>query len=201
MKNIPLFSLCLFLSVLGVPSFVAGQESDDFKVTGVDVQKVFQHFHKTLLTESQVNEERIQIQKTDQELRDEIQLASRALNAEREKYRDVKFSEEEAKAKMEIDSKLLAKYNQLIRNRKGRYDTSNGQLNQKMKQAMTGILAEVQRFIKAHAEERGYFMVLDTSGTSTNQTSPVIGGKGITDITDEVIAGLNKAREGGEGSE
>jgi len=195
-KKFP-FSLFLFLSLLGLTSFVAGQENEDFKVVGVDVQKVFQHFHKTLQTETQINEERIRIQKADQVLEDGVFKAQRALNAERKKALGLELTEQG----MKKDADLLAKFNKLSEERKVQYDASNNQLNQKMTQSMQGILSEIQRFIVAHAEKRGYFMVLETSGASTNQTSPVIGGKGITDITDEIIAELNKVSNEGEGSE
>jgi len=192
MKKLPIFSFFLFLSFLGAPSLVVAQEKDDFKVAGVDVQKVFQEFNKTLQTEERVNEERIRIQKIDQKFRQELKLAKGILEAEQEKEQSSALSEEELKMQTEKVKKMFGDYNQMNREREARYNASNKQLNQSMGQTMLGILAEIQRFIKAHAEEVGYDMVLDMSGTTTNQTSPVIGGKGIKDITAEVIAELNK---------
>ena len=192
MKNLHTSILFFVLSALGMTSLVSAQEADDFKVAGVNVQQVFQAYHRTTQTENDVNEERIRIQKSDRQIRSQMKLADKQIT-EFGKARDLSgLTEEEKAARAETMQALLSRRNKLNDERVSKYEQSNNQLNQDMMTTMAGILGSIQRFVESYSEKSGYDVVFDLSGTSTNQTAPVIGGKGIIDITAAVIAELNK---------
>ncbi len=192
MKNLHTSILFFVLSALGMTSPVSAQEADDFKVAGVNVQQVFQAYHRTTQTENDVNEERIRIQKSDRQIRSQMKLADKQIT-EFGKARDLSgLTEEEKAARAETMQALLSRRNKLNDERVSKYEQSNNQLNQDMMTTMAGILGSIQRFVESYSEKSGYDVVFDLSGTSTNQTAPVIGGKGIIDITAAVIAELNK---------
>lgn len=192
MKNLTTSFLFLLLSLFGASGQLSGQETDDFKVAGVDVQRVFQEFHKTRQTEKDVNEERIRIQKSDRQFRGQLKLVDRNLGEEAKKGDDESLTEEAKELHDQKMKRLVFERNKLNQERLAGYEQSNNQLNRDMMATMQGILGEIQRFVAAHAEKSDYSLVLDTSGTSTNQTTLVLGGKGIIDITATVIAELNK---------
>jgi outer membrane protein len=195
MKNLPAFApftLFLISFILGMPSSVSGQEDDSFKVATVDVQRVFQEFHKTLQTEQDINEERIRIQKADRQMREQLKLMDRKLVTLNEEGLEKALTDEDKEAHAEKMKRLVEERNKLNGERQGRYDASNNQLNRDMMQTMLGILGEIHRFVESHAEKAGYDVVFDLSGTSTNQTPSILGGKGMVAITATVIAELNK---------
>ncbi len=194
MKNLPAVPLFLVVFFLGFPSLAFGQEADDFKVAGVNIQRVFQEFYKTTKTEQDINEERIRIQKTDRQLRSQLSKVDKQLAKESQKAKDDTLSDEEKEAHTAKIERMVAERNKLNQDRASRYEANNSQLNQDMMSTMSGLLGEIQRFVEAHAEENGYDVVFDLSGTSTNQMVPVIGGKGLLDITETVIAELNKVQ-------
>ena len=192
MKNF--LTLPLFLALLHLPlaSPAMGQEGESFKMAGINVQRVFQEFHKTGRTEKQINQARIKIQKADRKVRAQLQRMERAVTAEAEKANDDSLSEDDKKALRDKLTLMLSERSQLNQERKKRYDGSNNQLNQDMINTMAGILGEIQRFVQSYAEENGFDIVFDLSGTSTNQLPPVMAGKGMADITSIVIAQLNQ---------
>ena len=193
MKIISNFLFLMAAFSLSVSSVAYGQEEEErFEVAGVDVQRVFREFHKTRQTEIDVNEERIRIQKADRQIRGRLKLVNQKLTEESKKRDDESLTEEEKKAHDRRMARLVLNRNEINQGRLASYEQSNIQLNGDMMTTMEGILGEIQRFIVSHAEKSVYDLVLDVSGTSTNQTTPVLGGKGIIDITATVIAELNK---------
>jgi len=169
-----------------------GQETGDFKMAGIDIQRVFQEFHKTARTEKEINEARIRIQKADRQMRSEVRKVDMRLTEESKKGQAQNLSGEEGKAEEERISKMVADRNKINQERIDRHNANNQQLNRDMMNTMAGLLGEIQRFVEAYAEKGGYDIVFDLSGTSTNQIPPVLGGKALVDITSAVIAELNK---------
>ncbi|MGB0776354.1 MAG: OmpH family outer membrane protein, partial [Akkermansiaceae bacterium] len=54
------------------------------------------------------------------------------------------------------------------------------------------LLDEITKVTNAYAKEKGYTWVIETSGVSNTQISPLVYAKGTIDITEEVLAILNK---------
>lgn len=193
MKNLLLTQLFLLAASFCLMGTVSAQDKDEeFKVVGVDVQRVFQEFYKTQQTEHRITQERIRIQKADRKLRAQLKMASKEIQEEVMEVDGVELNEVELANFERKIARMTQDRDRLNAERINLFRKSDNQLNSDMMTTMKGLLGEIHRFIKAHAEETGYDMVLDTSGTTTNQTSPVIGGKGIRDITATVIAELNR---------
>lgn len=191
MKNLPAYSLFLIFTLLASPNLAKGQEDKEFKMAAIDAQRVFQEFYKTERTESEINEARIRIQKADLQMRAEVRKVERIITEEAEKGNNEASSEEEKKALSERVTQMIDGRNKMNQERVNRYDESNKQLNSDMLNTMTGILGEIERFVKVYGEKNGFDIVFDISGTSTNQLPPVLGGKSLVDITTAVIAELN----------
>jgi len=194
MKNIPSFGFLLLLPmVLFLSSVCVGySQEDDFQAAGIDIQQVFQEYYKTTRTERDINEERIRIQKADRQVRAQIKVIQDRIRVESEKGRDETMSED---AKAELQQKidfLIFERDKMNRERMMKLQQNNALLDQNMMKTMQGLLEEIQRFVTSHSEESGYDIVFDISGTTTNQTPAVLGGKGIRDITASVIMELNR---------
>ena len=193
MKNHLSFPLLLLTVLLGLSEVVHAQEDGgEFKAAGVDIQRVFQEFYKTRKTENDITEERILIEKADRKLRSQLKMADKEIKEGVEKAEGVEMTEEERANFNKKIARMAEERNRLSLERKARYKQNNNNLNRDMMITMKGLLGQIQRFVQAHAEKSGYDIVFDTSGTSTNQTPPVLGGKGILDITATVIAELNR---------
>ncbi len=193
MKNHLSFPLLLLTVLLGLSEVVHAQEDGgEFKAAGVDIQRVFQEFYKTRKTENDITEERILIEKADRKLRSQLKMADKEIKEGVEKAEGVEMTEEERANFNKKIARMAEERNRLSLERKARYKQNNNNLNRDMMITMKGLLGQIQRFVQAHAEKSGYDIVFDTSGTSTNQTPPVLGGKGILGITATVIAELNR---------
>jgi len=189
------FSLLLSLLLLLVSGgALRSQEKEEkeFQVAGVDLQRVYQEFYKVAKTEKDVNEERIRIQKADHKLRARLKILDSNLREESKKGQGESLPKGDKKIHDQKLKRLIDERNELNDERLQKYEESNTQLNEKMLVTMQGLLGEIHRFVESYAERVGYDIVFDTSGTSTNQTPFVLGGKGITDITASVISELNR---------
>ncbi|MEJ6578789.1 MAG: hypothetical protein QNL68_03230 [Akkermansiaceae bacterium] len=171
---------------------IAQEDADDFKAASVNVQKVFQEDYKTRTTEAPINEGRIRIEKADNTVKIRMKVLADQSDDARAKIKSGERGEEEVEALREQVRQLIEERVALNKGRKMRYQQSNQQLNQDMIKTMRGILAEIRRFASEHAESADYDAVFDISGTSTNQTPPILFGRDMVDLTSILIAELNK---------
>lgn len=192
LANLSRFSFGLTLVFLAFAGMKAQGEEEKFRVGMVDVQRVFQEFYKTRDAEEAITERRILIQKEDRRVRSrmaEINYELREINREGAAEETTEEKREELRRKFEG---LEARRNLLDQQRENSHKEAHERLNQEMLQTMQGILGEIHRFVKDFGDGRGFDLILDSSGTTINQTAPVLGGQGMDDLTAIMIAELNR---------
>lgn len=192
MRFFQLPALFAFVGLLFLGGVSQGQEvGEDFKMASVDLQRLFQEYHKTLKTEGQVVEERLAIEKADQIAKVRLKLRMDEIQRNSSLINDGTLDEGQKKDLRIATDRLAEEYATANRERLGRYQESSEKLNQEILKTMSGILTEIKRFIGEHARKADYDLVLDISGTSSNQTPLILSGRGTTDITETLIAELN----------
>ena len=189
--QLPLFFVVAGLALSGGVAR-AQEEKNDFKVASVNVQRIFQEYARTRETEVQINEGRISIEKADNTVKIQMKVLADQIDDARAEIKGGELGEIEIEDKREKVRRLIEERTKLNEDREARYQQSNQQLNQEMIKTMRGILAEIRRFASEHAKSADYDAVFDISGTSTNQTPPVLFGRDMVDITSILIAELNK---------
>ena len=63
---------------------------------------------------------------------------------------------------------------------------------EKLAQSTRQLLDEIQQVIHQYAKDNGYHWIIDTSGVSNTQVSPLIYARDSTDVTEPILAILNK---------
>ena len=167
----------------------------DLKLACVDMEKVFQGYYKTKIADRDMKREseRVRTNVTDQEkvLRElekkytEAKAAadnpalSDAAKKDKEKERDA------LKSQLQGNLKVLRDYSEgKMRDMKERYEKSRGLL-----------LKEITAVVTDFGTTGQYDLVLDISGMTSNRISSFVYYRAELDVTDALIARLNKGHE------
>ncbi len=165
------------------------------KIGTIDMDKTFLKYYKTIAAEkklkSQVKnlEDRAaQMERKHKELISEYQQLLKDGES-------VLLSEEVRKKKREEAETKQAEIQSLERTMRNFNKDARGMLADQHNGSRGDILKEIQGVIDLIAKNKSLDLVLDTSGKTSNLISGVVYNKGTNDITNEVIAILNKGHE------
>ena len=171
-------------------------ESDDssFKVAVIDMQSLVKGYRKTLVAEQEVDLKRAEIQKKNQLATNHVLNLKKKIEDRLYQARLGNSSDEEV-ATLHAEMPILRRELQVADNQreKARIE-ENTTLNQQMIRRMSAILEELVGLTAKKAEEMGFDIVIDISGTTTNQVAPILFAKNATDITDLMRKELSKSR-------
>lgn len=168
----------------------------DFKVAVVDIQSLFRSYRKTLMAEREIDLARAEIQKQSQLATNEIQTRKRIVEKRVFEIRKGEASEAEiADFQRELpilnrELKIAEEEKQTERN------LANQKLNQQMVRRMEGILDEIVELTAAKADAEGFDLVVDSSGTNSNQVAPLLFIKDAIDLTEMMKKELSKPASG-----
>ena len=107
----------------------------------------------------------------------------------------VLLSEAARKTKKEEAESKGAEIRMLEKTMRSFNKDARGQLSQQHNQSRQVILEEIKKVIEMVAKNKNFDIVLDTSGKTSNLIPTIVYSKGNNDLTDEVIAILNKGHE------
>lgn len=161
------------------------------KIATVDLQKVFDKYYKTVISQSALKDEAAELQKE----RNDMVTSAKKQEADWQKMIDrsedqALSADERARAKKDAEEKLrdLKTSEQAIQE----YDrASSAKLQEKQRTRHDEIVKEIRNVLNAEAQAAGYTLVLDVSGDSANTVPVVIYSKGLNDMTDGLIKELN----------
>jgi len=166
--------------------------SADIKTATVDVNKLITHYNaaKKEITRLQAKrdvyiKERVKRQKAVQEL-------TTKLNAIFAKLRDKAMPKMERDNLNEQREELMSQYNSLNKDIQEADFEQMKSIKKKLAISTRKFLNEIQAVIGQYAKDNGYQWIIESSGVSNTQISPLIYARNAKDITDDILAILNK---------
>ncbi|MGJ8724251.1 MAG: OmpH family outer membrane protein [Roseibacillus sp.] len=175
------------------PSRLEVSRAPVMKVATVDIQKLFQGYRKTLVAEREIDLARAEIQKKSQLATNEIQKRRRVAEQRIFNVRKGDASEAEI-ADLQRELPIITRELQMAEQQKsGERATANQALNKQMVRRMAGILEEIVELTAKKADSEGFDMVIDISGSNSNQVIPMLFAKNATDMTPLMEKELSKS--------
>jgi outer membrane protein len=164
----------------------------DMKVGVVDVERVFQEFHKTKEASSVMKVNRDKVAQDMNERYSAFKAKVADVQAKQKVSQDPILTEDgKAKARAEYES--LVKEVRFMEQEISEFQQRRSmQLRQEDMELQKGLFQEIVAAVQAKSKADGYDVVLDKSRGAANGVPTVLHHAGATDFTDEVIVELNK---------
>ena len=194
-------SICkTFVLFAGLAVAMIGSATAELKIASVDMQKLFNDYHKTKEAQESLQTEQAAIQKKNNERLTEIKEIETEIQKFRKMMEDGSLSE---RKRLEIENdarRRISDGNALDRERREFLKRKNAALNEQMVARMRSILQEIQDVVSEVAAAKDLDFVLDSSGRSQSQVPLLLHTKDKYDITVEALEALKKL-EGAAGTE
>jgi outer membrane protein len=162
------------------------------RIVFADLERVFNEFDKTQLADAQLKKQAGEFQQEREGMVEELETMRERFNVIREEARNEALSESVRTERRNEYEEMALEIKELeVKIR--RYDELRAkQLEDQGRRMRKGIVEEIQTAIQSIARQNGYAAVLDRSGQSLNGIEAVLYVDPRYDITDAVIAELNK---------
>lgn len=190
------------LSLFLAGALLSGAAAADLKFGVVDMSKAFSEFHKTKLA---VDKYKANVDKAQREMNERWTGYKTLMDGMQKLKKEISdpISSPEVRNKKAVEfeekAKQLRELEQEISEMQNRRTT---QLKQEDVEIRRGIYDEILVAVRAKAETEGFDLVFDRSGMSLSTVPVLLYYKDVTDLTDLVIAELNKKpAEGAESAE
>ena len=184
--------LCMNLQFVNAQERAEAEVLTEFKVAVIDIQELFKGYHKTLLAEKEINEARAEIEKESQLAANNIYALRQQVQKMKSQFETGTLSHEEASEMKREGPILMRELRQKEKEKEAKRDAASQRLNRQMVRRMQRILGEIKTLAQEYAEESGLDLVIDRSGTNSNQVQPIPFIKDAIDITGEVKEVLEK---------
>lgn len=181
-----------FCSVVTLLAISAMPAVAELKIATVDMQQLFNEYHRTAAAQKDINVERAKIQKENNERLTRIRELEAELQDLRKRLEDPSISD---KKKQDLFKDFQSKTQEgvaLDRERREYLQRRNAALNEKTVQRMRGIFEEIRKLVADHAKADDFDYVFDKSGLSSTQVPFLLYTKDATDITSSLLAELNR---------
>lgn len=180
------------LTVVSLLTFPAPAQADEFKTMTVDINKLYNEYHVTqsqmavLKTEQDAfNKERMQRQKAITEVTDKLKAIIL-------KLRDKAMPKVEKNNLTEEYEELASQYQALNKDSRESDREKLRETKEKITVVRSKGLNDIGKVIRKYAKDNGYHWVIETSGVSNTQISPLVYAKNSVDKTAELLAIINK---------
>ncbi len=171
---------------------LASQTHAQVKAATVDVNKLLVEYHVAKKEISALKAERDAYIKEREERQKSLKEVEDKLRGIFAKLRDKAMPKAERDNLNEKREDLVSQHNALTKDLR---ESDLGEINQtkkKLAETSKRLLGEIQQIIHQYAKDNGYQWIIDTSGTSNTQISPLIYARDAKDVTEELLAILNK---------
>lgn len=179
------------LTTLSLAAF-SQQATADIKAATIDVNKLLTEYHVAKKEISILQAKRNEYAAEREERQKTLKEVVNKLTAVITKLKNKAIPEAKRKDLTEEYEDLISQYNALDKDLKESDLDQTNITKEKMAKATRRLLDEIQKIIKQHAKNNGYHWIIDTSGVSNTQVSPLVYARNAKDITNEVLAILNK---------
>lgn len=166
----------------------------ELKVALVDMRKVFQDYEKTKIVEKKLQEQMDTFRDYSKKLAAQIQTLKKEFETARDQSQNnfaltpAEQQNKRLKAR-ELYERLAIKDAELKSYAKSRQT----QIRAAYEKMRNEILNEIRAVVSAQAQLQGFDLVLDRSGSTSNEISPVVYFTPSLDITKQVLDNLNRA--------
>lgn len=175
------------------PPGIIGRGANAPRIATVDIKALYEGSEGSKELSRQINSDRAQIQKDQNERRVAIQALDKELMSLRKQVEDPSVS---ASKKQAIAAKWEPMQQERIaleRNLNEYVQRRSRALQEKMMQRMKLILTGIREVVDAHAKQEGYDYVLEKTGASSSQVPFILYSKDAADITAEILEKMKDA--------
>ena len=182
----------VFVSVTCVTGRVSAQEG---AIAIIDMNRVFEEYDRTKSAKEKMEQQGAVFKQEVSEKVEAMQKLEEDFNLARQEAYDLALSEDvRNQRKTDAEQTMIELQNQEREVKKFR-DSRKKELADTSGRLIQAILDEIKVKVDKFAKSRGYFMVLDSSGSTFNRLPAVVYHDGSADITDEVLGLLNSGAD------
>ncbi len=186
----------LFSILTGLLLFSSAASAQQrLKIATVDMERLFNEYHKTAEVQRDINIERARIQKDNNNKLSGIREIDAKLQEIRDKLAGGEVGEKQRRSLNDQSRELQQDGKSKERERTEFLERRNRALTEKMRKKMRGILVTIQRSVSERAKEGNYDFILDSSGKSNQGIPFVIHARETTDLTDSLLKEINEDTE------
>lgn len=170
----------------------SGANAQRLKIATVDMERLFNEYHKTTSVQRDINIERARIQKDNNLRLKDIRDIDDSLQKIREQLKDEELGEKKRQDLRQEASDLSQDGIHKERERSEFLERRNRTLSEKMTKQMRAILVKIQREVSERAKAGNYDYIFDQSGNSNQGIPFVLHARDTTDLTDSLLEKINQ---------
>ncbi len=193
MHRLTMLTFTLVTYALITFAVLLGQaDASEFKVASVNIDKILLHCEaadKELFYLKSRRDRYLKDRNSSQKKINALAIELKALQA---KVKNKAMPRAERNILLKQRENLIAKYQSLTNEVQQSDDEQTYSTKQNITAATLRILKQCHLEINDYAKTHGYQWVLEKSGRTSSQTSPLIYARNAVDITDDILALLNK---------
>lgn len=182
----------LFFSFLLSFMVISAVQAQDFKCATVDVNQLLTEYNVAIKEITLLKGERAKYDKERDARMKSLTGVETQIKDLIAKIKGKAMPKTERDTLMEEYQDLVSQHNALSKDLKESDRDQVNEIKKKMAAATRRLLDEIQVVINVYAKQHHYTWIMDTSGLSNTQISPLVYARNPTDVTDEILAILNK---------
>ena len=181
-----------FALLAGFLMLQSGANAQRLKIATVDMERLFNEYHKTTSVQRDINIERARIQKDNNLRLKDIRDIDDSLQKIREQLKDEELGEKKRQDLRQEAGDLSQDGIHKERERSEFLERRNRTLSEKMTKQMRAILVTIQRAVSERAKAGNYDYIFDQSGNSNQGIPFVLHARDTTDLTDSLLEEINQ---------
>jgi outer membrane protein len=181
-----------FALLAGFLMLQSGANAQRLKIATVDMERLFNEYHKTTSVQRDINIERARIQKDNNLRLKDIRDIDDSLQKIREQLKDTELGDKKRQDLRQEAGDLSQDGIHKERERSEFLERRNRTLSEKMTKQMRSILVKIQRVVSERAKAGNYDYIFDQSGNSNQGIPFVLHARDTTDLTDSLLEEINQ---------
>jgi outer membrane protein len=180
-----------FLALTIAFFLTADAQAETNKIGIIDMQRVWDKYHKTKQAQAQVDDQTADFEKRKKAMLEDYQKANRDYKKLIDSAQDQAVSVEERDRRKSAAEKKLLEIKEIEQDANLYQQTINEQLKMQARRMTETILRDIRELVEAKAKAGGYTLVIDVAAKSAVGTPIVLYTNGQNDMTQEVLSQLN----------
>jgi outer membrane protein len=180
-----------FLALTIAFFLTADAQAETNKIGIIDMQRVWDKYHKTKQAQAQVDDQTADFEKRKKAMLEDYQKANRDYKKLIDSAQDQAVSVEERDRRKNAAEKKLLEIKEIEQDANLYQQTINEQLKMQARRMTETILRDIRELVEAKAKAGGYTLVIDVAAKSAVGTPIVLYTNGQNDMTQEVLSQLN----------
>ena len=181
-----------FALLAGFLMLQSGANAQRLKIATVNMERLFNEYHKTSSVQRDINIERARIQKDNNLRLKDIRDIDDSLQKIREQLKDKELGDKKRQDLRQEASDLSQDGIHKERERSEFLERRNRALSETMTKQMRAILVKIQRVVSERAKAGNFDYIFDQSGNSNQGIPFVLHARDTTDLTDSLLEEINQ---------